>query len=346
MRISAMREMTDWGSYRGAAVTFRSNSRHNSDYWRRKARMRAGLFNRSLKVLPYLLASGVALAGARLAYADPVTATAPASPLNSAKDDVAAAVRAADGDHALPDSLEVDPVPDANAAAKAAADRRAALAALGMQPLQAQPQQQKQKQGPSNQAQGRVQNQELGGDGPVAAAPRDKVNGADFDVTQALKASVKPVYDDLSKTGINEAVRNLKADLKAELASDKEHLADAGPTGEGSASEGGKPVKDGGGSAEAGGAAWQASVADAGLPQRSAAQIKQDQIVAAAFKERLIEEIKPWALGAVVLLVLALVARFVMGYLRKLEQRRQRRRFKHSTNPQHRFKHSTNPRRT
>src|SRR6185436_12294493 len=133
--------------------------------------------------------------------------------LTPAKDDIAAAIRSADGARSVTDGLDVDPVKDAAAAAKANADRRTALAALGL--LQPSKQQNLTMQ-PGNTAQaaapGRTGRESGGSIGD--ASPAD-----------ALKETVRPVYDEISKSGIADAVRSLKADLKAELADEKDKAA-------------------------------------------------------------------------------------------------------------------------
>ncbi len=236
------------------------------------------------------------------AQADPVP-VAPSASTSPSRDDVSAAIRASDsGGRSVVDAFDPEPARETAAAAKTNADRRAALAALGMQPQPAQRQ-----AGPSQSTQ----------PGKEAVPP----------ATDALK------YDDLSKSGIADAVRSLKADLKAQLTGDKDTPA-AGTTAADGTSTAAK-TKDEAAAANSVGdsASWaNAPTVEVMAAPKTAAQVERDRVLAAAGMEKLIATVQPWVIGLLVLMGLVLTWRMTLRYLRSLETRRRRRLFS-STQP-------------
>lgn len=114
---------------------------------------------------------------------------------------------------------------------------------------------------------------------------------ADVSIHSAIKEGVRPVYEQLVESGVVDALHGLKADLglnKQEW-SEKEK-PDPSVKGPGQ---------------------WDApSGQDPAQPPRTAAQAELDKEMARMMREKLIDQIAPWALGLVLL--------FGVGYLVKL----------------------------
>ncbi len=288
----------------------------------------------SLKVaaVPWVAACALAWGGAALA--DPVSAS-PSVPLSSSKEDVAAALRAAEGsERSVVDVFDADPAKEAAANAKAQADRRAALAALGLHPQSAQRQ-----QAPSRvQGGGITDTGPYGGSGQGGRPGKDGGNPAAPQEVDPLKEAARPLYEEISKSGIADAMRGLKADLKAQLTGDKDKPADgtAGPAGAAAAAKpkDGEPTNASASTSDGGdGAGWGTPVIDLRPPPKTAAQAERDRMLAAASMEKLIADLQPWVITVLVLSGLFVAGRVTVRYLRGLEERRRRRRFSPSTHP-------------
>ncbi len=115
-----------------------------------------------------------------------------------------------------------------------------------------------------------------------------------------FKEAVRPLYEDLKASGIAEAVRALKSDLGLNSGAS---LND--PTSSDNAKDLGNAAPTESASAE--------RLGNRSPPQdrsRSATQVEQDKLAAAAALKELIEEVRPWLFG--------LAGLFVLGYMIKL----------------------------
>jgi hypothetical protein len=281
----------------------------------------------NLAVKAAMLMAGTWLLLAQGVRADPVSSPGVAA-ITSSKEQLAAAIRTTESERSATDALDFDPVREAANASKATADRRAALTALGVGVL---PQQ---KQAAINQSQGQV------GTAPTAAQrPRDGAPGAQQPAeADPIKEAVRPLYEDISKSSLADTVRTLNSSLKAELLPEKEKPADGAagavdPSQQGKTKEKEKEKEND--AAGAGNSSWSggADRNDFNALSRSGSPSKQDPAVAAALTAKLIDELKPWALGFMILLLMGLSWKTMMGFLRSAGQRRRKRRFSQSTQP-------------
>ena len=279
----------------------------------------------NLAVKAAMLMAGTWLLLAQGVRADPVSTPGVAA-IASSKEELAAAIRTSESERSANNTLDFDPVREAANASKAAADRRAALTALGVGVL---PQQ---KQAAINQNQGQINTAST-----AAQRPRDGAPGAQ-QPTEAnpIKEAVRPLYEEISKSSLADTVRTLNSSLKAELLPEKEKPADgaaaaADPSQQGKTKEKEKESD----AAGAGNSPWSggADRNDFNALSGSGSPSKQDPAVAAALTAKLIDELKPWALGFMILLLLGLSWKTMMGFLRSAGQRRRKRRFGHSTQP-------------
>ena len=142
---------------------------------------------------------------------------------------------------------------------------------------------------------------------PTAAQGTAEPN-ADLSLHNAIKESVRPVYDQLVESGAVEALHDLKADLglNKNQWSDQEK-ADAPAKGPGQ---------------------WDATSAQdpAQQPPRTAAQAQLDREMATLMREKLIDQITPWLIGLVVLYVVGYLAKLLYGYIRWKSAKRNERR--------------------
>lgn len=282
---------------------------------------------RPLKKVAIPVIAAWAMACGPVALADPVS-VAPAAPVTSTKDSVTAAIRASEGgERSVLDAFDADPAREAAVAAKANADRRAALAALGLQPQQGQRPQA--AQSPSRQPGGGISEAPNG-----AQLGKEAANPAPTE-PDLLKEAARPLYDEISKTGIADAVRGLKADLKAQLVDDKDKpAADSTTPADGAKTTGKSKEGESANTSSGDSGAFGSSASVEFLPPpRTAAQVEHDRMMAAAGMEKLIADIRPWAITLLVLAGIAMAWRTTLRYLRGLENRRRRRRFAPSTHP-------------
>lgn len=230
--------------------------------------------------------------------AEPVNVATPAATSTSV-DAVTEAIRAADRDHANQATLELDGPRAGASAQRAESDRRAAAQALGLTPQQ-----------------GQRGNASVSVTGPLSRVEQERAH-SDLGLSAAVKDAIRPVYDDISKSGIAEALRSIKATLSIELSSDKERTPDATA-----------PGVDGPPKAQPETAAAWGGADQPGQPgpraQRTPEQIRAARLQSEASFEQLMEDIKPWVMGAVAFLLLAGAWRVTMGFFRWSDRRRLR----------------------
>jgi len=147
---------------------------------------------------------------------------------------------------------------------------------------------------------------------PVTASARSADN-ADADMGQsihsAVKESIRPVYEQLVESGAVETWH----DVKASLGLDKPQWTDH--------DKGGDPAKPPGQWEASGGGGMQVAP-----PPRTEAQAKIDREMATMMREKLIDQITPWAIGLVVLYVVGYLVKLLVSYVRwKTGKRNQRR---------------------
>ncbi len=122
----------------------------------------------------------------------------------------------------------------------------------------------------------------------------------DWTLDREIKEAVRPLYEDLRASGVVEAVRGLKSDLGLNSSSSPN-----APTSSDDAKDSGNSAPREFASAE--------RLGDSYAPQdspRSATQVEQDKLAAAAAWQELVEEVKPW--------LFALAGLYVLGYMTKL----------------------------
>lgn len=135
---------------------------------------------------------------------------------------------------------------------------------------------------------------------PTGSSQRATDVNEDWTLDREIKEAVRPLYEDLKASGVAEAVRGLKSDLGLNGSSSFNN-----PTSSDDAKDSGNSAPREFASAERLGnrSAHQDR-------QRSAMQIEQDKLAAAAALKELIEEVRPWLFG--------LAGLFVVGYMIKL----------------------------
>lgn len=124
-------------------------------------------------------------------------------------------------------------------------------------------------------------------------------DGLGQEVRDAVKDAIRPLYRDLSDSGVADAMRG----LRSELGLKKDQELGQSETTQGSPNAGhGNPDA----------ASWETpgNKYGNGEPQRTAAQVERDKILASVMLAKLIDDAKPWLIG--------LVAVYVLGYLIKL----------------------------
>jgi hypothetical protein len=155
---------------------------------------------------------------------------------------------------------------------------------------------------------------ERAGAAPIALG-KTQAN-ADASIHSAIKESVRPVYDQLVESGAVGALQDLKADLGL----NKNQWDDQQKTN--ARAEG--PRR------------WDApSGQGPAQPPRTAAQVQSDREMAGVMREKLIEQITPWLIGAVALYAVAYLARLLHRHMRwrsaKRNQRRSARSQRHAS---------------
>lgn len=141
---------------------------------------------------------------------------------------------------------------------------------------------------------------------PIAAQAQPKTT-AELSIHSVIKESVRPAYDQLVEFGAVDALHELKADLglnnnqwtdqqKANAAADSSRR-------------------------------WESSSGQGpAQPARTAAQAQLDREMASTMREKLIDQITPWLIGAVVLYAIGYLAKLLHRYMRWRSAKRNQRR--------------------
>jgi hypothetical protein len=131
------------------------------------------------------------------------------------------------------------------------------------------------------------------------------------DIHDSIKETVRPMYEQLVESGAVEALH----DAKESLGLNKSQWNEQGQAN-------GPPKATG-----------QWDTPDAGQPQRTAAQAQMDRELSAMMREKLIDQITPWAIGLVVLYALGYLIKLIYGYVRWKAARRSARRISRAKRP-------------
>jgi len=120
------------------------------------------------------------------------------------------------------------------------------------------------------------------------------------DIHDSIKETVRPMYEQLVESGAVEALH----DAKESLGLNKNQWNEQGQAN--------GPPK----------AAGQWDTPDAGQPPRTAAQAQMDRELGAMMREKLIDQVTPWAIGLVVLYAVGYLIKLIYSYVRWKAARR------------------------
>lgn len=141
---------------------------------------------------------------------------------------------------------------------------------------------------------------------PTAAQGKTQ-SDADLSIHGVIKENVRPVYEQLVESGAVEALHDLKVDLGLNN-NQWNNQEKTNATGETSRR-------------------WDTpSGQNSPQPAKTAAQVQLDREMAGMMREKLIDQITPWLIGAVVLYAVAYLAKLLHRYMRWRSDKRNRRR--------------------
>jgi hypothetical protein len=126
------------------------------------------------------------------------------------------------------------------------------------------------------------------------------------DIHNSVKEGVRPVYEQLVETGAVDAWHELKADLGL----DKNRWGKDG--------DGDTPAKPPG--------QWDPAGQDPAQPPKTVAQVQMERELATHMREKLVDQLTPWAIGLLVLYGLGHLGKILYDYLRWKSVRRSERR--------------------